>query len=295
MRSINTLIERSPSTERPFLSAPLKTAYDGDLMFPRSTENSVYVLANFVMTLDGRVSYHIPGKSGGGEISGFNDEDRYVMGLLRSLADAVLFGSGTLHGDPGHVRIAEFICPSFQDEFRSFRQTVLKKPVYPLNVIITGSGRIDLDEPTFHTSGLSTLIITTAGGYERLRRDHGRSLAATTVRTTGDKEERVSPRAALRILHDEFAVEHLLHEGGPTLLGQFLAHDLVDEVFLTLSPQVAGQDETHRRPGMVEGWLFSPDTAPWYDLISLKMARSHLYLRYRTRRPVPNSGIVGSG
>ena len=43
-------------------------------------------------------------KSGGNEISGCSADDRFVMGLLRSVADAVLVGSGTLHGDPGHVR-----------------------------------------------------------------------------------------------------------------------------------------------------------------------------------------------
>src|SRR5512133_2052198 len=66
------------------------------------------------------ISYRIPHKSGGGEISGVNEEDQFIMGLLRSSADAVLFGSGTLHGDSGHVRIPEFIYPQLRDDFRSF-------------------------------------------------------------------------------------------------------------------------------------------------------------------------------
>ena len=49
-----------------------------------------HVIGNFVTSLDGVVSLGIPGKAGGGEISGFNPHDRMVMGLLRAAADAVV-------------------------------------------------------------------------------------------------------------------------------------------------------------------------------------------------------------
>jgi riboflavin biosynthesis pyrimidine reductase len=282
MQPITTLLDRCSDTKKLLLPAPLRTAYGGDLNFPAHGLRSVHVFANFVATLDGIVSFQTAGKSGGGEISGFNAEDRFVMALLRSAADAVLLGSGTLHGDPGHVRTPEFICPSFREEFRSFRQNVLKKPVHPLNVVITGSGRIDLDEPTFHTPELPVVLITTAKGYDRLRSDHGRSLARVEVRTTGDQGA-VSPAAAVHILHEQFGVERLLHEGGPNLFSRFLGDGLIHELFLTLAPQIAGRDERHRRLALAEGSPFSPDRAPWFDLVSLKASQSHLFLRYRIR------------
>jgi hypothetical protein len=43
-----------------------------------------YVFANFVSTLDGAVSLGIPGKSGGGEISGFNRHDRALSCAIGS-------------------------------------------------------------------------------------------------------------------------------------------------------------------------------------------------------------------
>ena len=49
-----------------------------------------YVMGNFVTTLDGVVSLNEPGQAGGGEISGFNEHDRMVMGLLRAVAGAVV-------------------------------------------------------------------------------------------------------------------------------------------------------------------------------------------------------------
>lgn len=239
------------------------------------------VFANFAATLDGVVSYQIPGQSGGGEISGFNEEDRFIMGLLRSASNAVLIGAGTFRDSSGSVFLPESICPAFRQEFRSFRETVLKKPTPPLNVVVSGSGRINLDEPLFHTPGLTGVIITTAQGYDRLRREHGRSLAAAEVRATDDKGAKVSPVGAVRILHDEFGVERLLHEGGSALFGQFLAEGFIDELFLTLSPRIAGRDEGNRRLGLVEQSLYAPEGSPGFELVSLKAAQDHLFLRYR--------------
>jgi riboflavin biosynthesis pyrimidine reductase len=79
----------------------------------------------------------------------------------------------------------------------------------------------------------------------------------------------------------------LLHEGGPTLFGQFLAAEAVDELFMTLSPQIAGRQADAVRPALVQGVEFVPDWAPWFQLLSVKQNAEHLYLRYRriTRHP----------
>jgi hypothetical protein len=44
-----------------------------------------HVFSNFVSTLDGVVSLRARGHEGGGDISGFNIQDRMVMGLLRAV------------------------------------------------------------------------------------------------------------------------------------------------------------------------------------------------------------------
>ena len=64
----------------------------GSLHFPT---HRPYILGNFVTTLDGVVSLGNQKGSGGGDISGFNEQDRMVMGLLRAIADAVIVGAGT--------------------------------------------------------------------------------------------------------------------------------------------------------------------------------------------------------
>jgi hypothetical protein len=64
---------------------------------PKRHGNRPYVIGNFVETIDGVVSFGIPGRSGGRETRGGSDEDRFVMGLLRSVSDAVLVGSRTFN------------------------------------------------------------------------------------------------------------------------------------------------------------------------------------------------------
>jgi riboflavin biosynthesis pyrimidine reductase len=258
----------------------LAECYDGDLAF-QSAGNRPYVIGNFVTSVDGVASYGIPGKSGGGVISDFNKDDRFVMALLRACADAVMIGSGTLHGDSGHVRTPEFIYPELREEFRAFRSG-LGKPPYPLNVVLTRSGRIDLDEATFHTEGLSTAIMTTRAGAERLERAHGAALGRTNVRSVGETD--VTPGTVLDVLAEEFGATLVVHEGGPRVFGEFLAAGAIDELFLTLAPQVAGRRNDMLRPGLAGETIFLPETAPRLRLLSLKRGADHLFLRYGLER-----------
>ncbi len=61
-------------------------------------------------------------------------------------------------------------------------------------------------------------------------------------------------------------------------MGGFLAEQLLDELFLTLAPQIAGQDEQSERPALVAGQLFVPERSLWSTLISVKCGGNHLFL-----------------
>jgi hypothetical protein len=109
--TIRTLIDRRERAEPSVLPEELRIAYGGDLWFPPSRSQRPYVIGNFVSTVDGVVSYEIAGESGGGNISGFDESDRFIMGLLRASADAVMVGSGTLHQTtPEHLFVAGHVC-----------------------------------------------------------------------------------------------------------------------------------------------------------------------------------------
>jgi riboflavin biosynthesis pyrimidine reductase len=77
----------------------------------------------------------------------------------------------------------------------------------------------------------------------------------------------------------------ILVEGGPRLLGAFLADHSLDELFLTVSPQVAGRDASVPRRGLVEGNHFGPADPRWSKLVSVRRGESHLFLRYAFDHP----------
>ena len=280
MEQITTLLDRNSTGNPAVLPEELKRLYNGDLQFP-AREDRPYVAGNFVSSIDGVVSFEIPRKSGGGEISGFNKGDRFIMGLLRASADAVLVGSGTLRDTPSkHLWIAEHTYPEARDLYARYRQGVLSKTPMPLNVIVSRSGKLDLQKAVFRTPGLKTLIVTSAEGKETLVKNGVGALESVQVREVEGPAGRSSPQAILKLLRDEFGVKMLLHEGGPGFFGEFVAEGCMDELFLTVAPQLIGRDEKGQRPGVLAGVGFLPDTAPWLTLASVKQSGSHLYLRY---------------
>src|SRR5437868_3020238 len=97
----------------------------GRLRFPPHPGRS-YVLGNFVTTLDGVVSLNEPGHASGGDISGFNQHDRMMMGLLRAIADVVIVGAGTLRVEPNHRWTAQYIYPSLAEEYGLLRTSLGK-------------------------------------------------------------------------------------------------------------------------------------------------------------------------
>jgi riboflavin biosynthesis pyrimidine reductase len=291
---MTTLIDRQRRSGPPLLPDGLAGLYAGDLYFPAPPEGRPYVIANFVSTIDGVVSFQLPGKSGGAEISGCDPGDRFIMGLLRASADAVIVGSGTFHAaSPRHRWSADAVYPAAAELYAQYRQGVLQKPAYPLHVIVSASGKVDLARAAFHTPGLRALILTTGQGRKNLYAAGAEALAAAEVRVLSEAGARVQPSAIASLLRTECGVHLLLHEGGPLLFGGFLADGLVDELFLTIAPQIAGRSEAFPRPGIVSGAAYSPGSAPWLSIVSLKQQGDHLYLRYH-RKPDPAPPLMAA-
>jgi riboflavin biosynthesis pyrimidine reductase len=265
----------SPGSEATSLPPELATLY-GRMDLP-SRDGRPAIIGNFVSTLDGVVALNTPGvRSGGGEISGFNPHDRMVMGILRAIAGAVVVGAGTLRSVPNHRWLPDYIYPPLAHAYQRLRASLgMSEP--PLTVIVSARGDLDLGLPVFTTASAPALIVTTEAGAERLAR---RTLPSSTRLRVVAGERGASAAAILEMLSLERACDIVLTEGGPTLMGDFIAEGLLDELFLTLSPQVAGRDTTNPRPGFVDGALFAPDQSVWGTLIDVRRSASHLFLRY---------------
>lgn len=280
MEPIYTLVAR-PYPGAPVLPDDLRSLYDGDLRFPIAPAGRPYLIANFVSTLDGVVSFNIPGQSEGKQISGSNQADTFIMGLLRAFSDAVVVGATTFEiAGRDTLWFPESVYPPAADLYRRYRKDALKKSEYPLLVIVSRSGRLDPRSAAFHAEGQRVLVITSEQGKQSLQSGSNAS-GSLQVRALSGAQGRSSPSAILELLRQEFDVKLALNEGGPTLFGQFLAAGLVDELFFTMAPQIAGRVRAHPRPAFVEGVEFVPANAPWWTLLSAKQAGNHLYLHYQ--------------
>jgi len=270
---LTTLYDGAPGDEVT-LPIELVTLY-GSLRFPQPA-NRPYVIGNFVTTLDGVASLNASGQAGGGEISGFNHHDHMVMGILRAVADAVIVGAGTLRASPQHLWIAEVTYRPLAEVYRRWRNN-LGKTEPPLNVIVTAHGELDFSLPVFQSGAVPVLIVTTANGERRIR---ARRLPAWIQIEAVTDADLLSARSILQAVSRARHCEVILTEGGPHLIGDFFAEKSLDELFLTLAPQIAGRDHSSERPGLVTGRIFAPEQALWGKLISIKRGGDYLFLRY---------------
>jgi riboflavin biosynthesis pyrimidine reductase len=275
LASLETLFETKRGKVLP-LPPELARLY-GCLRMPLPPRSRPHVFSNFVTSLDGVVSLNTKGHASGGDISGFSAQDRMVMGLLRAIADVVIVGSGTLGADRRHVWTAAAIFPELADEYRRLREALGKRRA-PLNVIVSGSGGIDLRSPVFASGEVQALIVTTAAGAKRLGKQSAPD--SVEIRAIGRGASAIPASAILDDVCRVSAGKLILVEGGPRLLGDFYAERLIDEQFLTLAPQIAGRDVDDRRLSLVMGKAFAPRDALWGTLIDVRRGGSHLFLRY---------------
>ena len=179
-----------------------------------------WVRANFVASADGAAT--VQGRSGG--LSG--EADREVFSVLRSLADVILAGAGTVRAEkyrPVHDHEA-------QAGLRAGRA-----PTPPI-AVVTGSLDLDPDDPllTEAPAWARTILLTTeAAPADR------RTAAARHADVVVAGRDMLSAESIITALADR-GHRRVLVEGGPHLLGQIAAAGMLDELCLTLSPLLAG-------------------------------------------------------
>jgi riboflavin biosynthesis pyrimidine reductase len=246
------------------LPAELRRLYGGGLGFagPR-------VYANFVETMDGVVAMpDVPRANA--LISGESEADRFVMGLLRACADAVVIGSGTLLGSPKGTWRPDRVYPPAAAVFAELRAR-RGRPERPLVAILTAGGSFDPAHPVLEQGAL---VLTTERAAPDIRAGVPRSAEVVAV-NEGDWVDVSAAVACLR----ERGHELILSEGGPTLFTSLVAAGVVDELFLTVSPLLAGR-ATARRLSLVDGAELLPDARVGGELLSIRRHAEHLFLRY---------------
>ena len=243
-----------------------------DLLEARPT-----IVGNFVSTLDGVVAMS-PGDrgAGGGEISGFSESDRYMMALLRAMADAVVVGAGTVRVGRRHVWTAEYVQPTLAAAFAAWRAEMWLAP-HPTTIVVTASGNLDANHAGLNAPDVPVIVVTTKSGASRLA---GLPLPPNVRVEAVGADASVPAGALLEVIHG-MGARLALCEGGPHLFGELLRARLVDELFLTVAPQVVGRDAGTHRLSFVEGISFGEGLGRWASLASVRRAGDDLFLRYR--------------
>ena len=177
---------------------------------------------NFVSSVDGAAT--LDDRSGG--LGG--PTDRALMQVLRSLADVVLVGAGTVRAEGyGGMRLSE--------EDAAWRRAQGRAPQPRLAIV---SRRLDLEpsDEVFTDAVVRPLVVTCAVAAPE-RRDALAAVADVVI--AGDEE------VDLSLMRDELArrgMPQILCEGGPHLFGTLLDAGVVDELCLTLAPRLVGGD-----------------------------------------------------
>jgi riboflavin biosynthesis pyrimidine reductase len=257
------------------MPADLRDRYGGPLEVPVRPDRPT-VLVNFVSSLDGIVALGTGERQGGGVISGFFEPDRFVMSVLRAVADVTLMGAGTIAGTSSVDWTPEHLQPALAPAIARWRRELGLAP-HPTTVVVT-TGDVRLGQRGVDDPDLPVVFLTTATGAEALRRRDFPPHVGIAEAGAGD----VVSAAAVGSFLERYRGQVVLCEGGPHLLGNLVEADAVDELFLTVAPQLLGRDAG--RLGLVEGVALPPDQARWQELVSAQRAGDHLFLRYRRRR-----------
>jgi len=213
-----------------------------------------YLVLNMVTSLDGRAALEGATRGLGGEA------DRLIFHHLRTQADALLVGAGT-------VRVERYGRAIKNEELRAKREQEGLEPD-PVTVIVSGRLNLPADLPILQEPE-ARVIVATAAEHEL----EGVSAQMSYLRTGDDLP------LLLARLREEHGVRSVLCEGGPTLNSHLLAAGAVDELFHCTSPQIVGGGG---EPGMVEGTaLLEPAKA---ELTWLHEAEGDLFARWRIRQ-----------
>jgi riboflavin biosynthesis pyrimidine reductase len=234
------------------------------------------LLLNMISSVDGRATL-------GGRSGGLSDRaDRALFHGLRGAVDAVLVGAGTVRAE----RYGRIIPDASRREQRRSRGLSDE----PLACIISAQMTLDPAIPLLAEPAARVVMLTASQA----------SLPATGAHVEYVRAQRngqLDLTAALTELVRRFGIQTVLCEGGPHLCAQLLQAGLVDELFLSLSPQLVGDDGSGEALRIIAGAELEPPVA--LELLSVLSSGSELFLRYGvsarervSRETTPSSSLA---
>ncbi|MFO7311521.1 MAG: dihydrofolate reductase family protein [Bacillota bacterium] len=239
------------------------TAIYDELDFPAGRDGRPWTAVNMVSTIDGKTTLDLNRvREPIGSVL-----DRTLMKRLRVHFDAVIRGAGTVRTDSFY--------PGVPAELEH-RRIALGLARQPLAVVVTGTGNLPLEAPFFQKAPRRPLVVT-AATVPRERLSAIEAVADVAVLDASP----LDLQAVWRLLFEAYGVRRLLSEGGPRFNHGCLKEGLVDEIFWTVAPRIAGSSHDLT---MVSGpALLQP--MPRLELVSAYCHENELFLRWRLVEP----------
>ena len=185
-----------------------------------------YTVLSCCMSLDGYLDDSSPDRL---VLSSEADLDR--VDALRAESDAILVGAGTLRSDNPRLLVRS-------PERRAQRVAAGRAPT-PTKVTVTALAKLDPGAAFFTAGDADTLVYCTSDTAPAAGTTLGD--AATVV----DAGRPLTMAGVVADLHRR-GVRRLLVEGGTSVLSQFLAKDLADELQLAIAPFLVGDSAARR-------------------------------------------------
>lgn len=194
-----------------------------------------YVTLSCAMSIDGCLDSAAPRRLAMSNAADFDRVDQQ-----RAQSDAILVGATTIRRDDPRLLV--------RDEGRRMLRAAAGRPPSPMKVTVTASGDLPPSARFFTMGDGEKLVYCPSGRREDIAASLG---GVATVVALG------APLVVAELLSDLHArgVRRLMVEGGGSLLTQFLAADLVDELQLVIAPFFVGEASAPR--------IVEPARFPW--------------------------------
>ena len=222
-----------------------------------------YVLLSVAMSVDGCIDDATDTR-----LILSNDADLDRVDEVRAGSDAILVGAGTIRRDNPALLV--------RSSARRSARVARGRPASPARVAITASGDLD-PAARFFTAGDGARLIYVPDAERDRIQGH---LGGAEVIGAGDP---LSMRAVLADLADR-GVRRLMVEGGGTVLAQFLAEGLADELDLVVAPVFVGDPAAPRLTG-------SAGTGKRMHLAETRLIGDVVLLRYLPGPPAANASF----
>jgi len=190
--------------------------------------------------------------------------DRRLMDELRTRADAVIIGAGTVRHD-GHPMKIRY------DDLRERRVSHGREP-HPVNVVLSRSLDLPLRSRFFASKETRRIIFTTRAAPPARVRSCGK--VAEVVVLPG---RIVDPRRVMDALRER-GLKRVLLEGGGEVHFAFAKAGLVGEVYVTVTPRLIGGQQA---PSLLDGEGFLWKNHVRLRLVSVRRVGEEVFLRYR--------------